>query len=168
METIELHGLTFGVERLHDHDANFPWNETDILGAVSDWTRRDKRPGERIINTGRVGKRFYDFAAAVRKGRAEGMKGPQAAEHAAREYQWLRDYCDDKWHYIGVRVVLLDAEGKPTIFDDALWGIESDADGHIATVAGDLASEIGARVNWADFIELPAHTVHFRTQAVAA
>ena len=33
------------------------------------------------------------------------MKGLQAADHASCERQWLKDYYDDKWHHIEVRVV---------------------------------------------------------------
>ncbi|WP_143568724.1 hypothetical protein [Stenotrophomonas maltophilia] len=113
METIEMHGLTFKVEHHPDYDAGAPWENVDILGEVDDG-RRSKRPGERVINDrdGRNGwRRFHDFAGAVAKARAEGLSGPDAAEAAEREFNWLKAWCEDRWSYIGVEVTLLDAEG---------------------------------------------------------
>lgn len=54
-----------------DEDHGAPWDECDGHGDVSDWTRRDKAPGEFVLSRGRDVKRFYDFAGACRKARAE-------------------------------------------------------------------------------------------------
>ncbi|MBA0274424.1 hypothetical protein JY452_05470 [Stenotrophomonas maltophilia] len=173
MDTIELHGLTFKVEHIPDPDAGAPWENNDTLGTVSGWECRDhyrggKRPGERILNKGdRHRYRFYDYAGAVAKGRREGMTGPEAAEAADREFEWLRAWCEDRWSYIGVQVTLLDAEGNDTEHSDALWGVDDDGD-YAKTVANDLALEIGARVNWDDVIEVPARTIVLRAPKVAA
>ncbi|MGO1069470.1 hypothetical protein [Lysobacter sp. CA199] len=177
MDTLERHGLIFKIEHHPDHDADAPWETCDLLGAVTSWECRNhyrggKRPGERILNKSercnRDGYyRFYDFAGAVAKARAEGLSGPQAAESAEREFQWLRAWCDDQWSYIGVEVTLLDAEGNPTEYTDALWGVENDGD-YATTVASDLADTIGALVNWDDVIEMPARSVVLRAPKVAA
>lgn len=169
METIEMHGLTFKVEHHPDYDAGAPWENVDILGEVDDG-RRSKRPGERVINDreGRYGwRRFYDFAGAVAKARAEGMSGPDAAEAAEREFNWIKAWCEDRWSYIGVEVTLLDAEGNATDYSDSLWGVEDDG-GYAATVANDLALEIGGRVNWDDTVEVPSRTIVLRAPRVAA
>jgi hypothetical protein len=45
----ELDGLTFSVEVQNDGDPREPWKESDGHGVVSEWTRRDKAPGERVM-----------------------------------------------------------------------------------------------------------------------
>lgn len=69
-DTIEcvVDGFTVRARIVHDPDHGAPWDEEDGHGPVSDWTRRDKRPGERILSSGmRSGEhRFYDFAEAVK------------------------------------------------------------------------------------------------------
>jgi hypothetical protein len=167
METIELHGLTFKIEREYDGDAGAPWENIELLGAVDDGARH-KRPGERIINTGHGNwRRFYDFAGAVAAGRRAGMTGTRAAEAAEHECKWLADWCHDRWHYIGVVVTLLDADGNDTGYSESCWGIEDDGD-HADVIAQDLALGLGASVNWDDVLEIPSRTVVLKRMAVAA
>ena len=66
-ETLTQHGKTYRVEWVYDHDAGAPWDNSDCHGIVSDWETRDKRPGELILNQNGRSKRFYDFAASVKK-----------------------------------------------------------------------------------------------------
>ena len=68
MDTIELQGRRFRVEVEADEGHETPWDYEDGHGPVSDWTRRDKRPGERVLCSDRSSKRFYDFAQAVKTG----------------------------------------------------------------------------------------------------
>lgn len=167
MYTFELHRLTFKVEHHPDFDADAPWDQCELLGSVDDGNR-SKRPGEIVINHDRSGwRRFYDFAGAVAKARAEGLPGERAAEAARRECDWLRGWCRDEWNYIGVTVTLLDAEGNPTEYSDSCWGVEDNGD-HAQVIANDLALTIGARVNWDDVIEVPARTIVLRAPKVAA
>lgn len=57
----------------HDDSHGTPWEECDGHGDVSDWTTRDKRPGEFILSDdGRGRKRFYDFASSCRIARQDG------------------------------------------------------------------------------------------------
>lgn len=58
------------IERDDSHGA--PWEEEDGHGPVSDWTTRDKLPGELVLSEDRGSKRFYDFAAACKQARKEG------------------------------------------------------------------------------------------------
>ena len=143
MDMIKLDGLTFGVEFLPDADAGAPWDNQDCLGIVSDWTRRRKAPGERVLNHDyrREHRRFYDFAAAVRNAKREGLKGPEAVLTAEREYDYLRGWCNDEWHYIGVVVTLLDVDGNKTDIFDSVWAVDNDGD-YAKSIADDLVSDL--------------------------
>jgi len=79
--TFEHAGLTFRAKIERDDDMGAPWDEHDGRGPVSDWTTRDKLPGELVLSEDRRGrsKRFYDFAEACRIARKEGwgfLPGP--------------------------------------------------------------------------------------------
>lgn len=58
--------LSFKVELVDDQDHGAPWEECDGHGPVSGWTRRDKLPGELLLNESHGDKRYYDFAEACR------------------------------------------------------------------------------------------------------
>ncbi|AGH76586.1 hypothetical protein QT562_22025 [Xanthomonas citri pv. citri] len=176
MSTIELHSLTFAVEKEHDHDAGTPWDREDGHGPVSGWRhKRTKRPGELVLNQhSPMEVRFYDFAEACKIALRDGwgsryaepgMSKRQIAALAAREdYEHLKAWCRDGWGYIGVIVTLLDADGNKTDYSDELWGVADDGS-HADTMACDLALSIGALVNWGPTIELPARTVELRRAA---
>lgn len=51
----------------HDATAGTPWDNDDGHGPVSEWTTRDKMPGELIL----CENRFYDFAEACRIARRD-------------------------------------------------------------------------------------------------
>ncbi len=64
---LNVDGLTFALVIAYDDDADPPWEREDGHGPVSDWTRRDKRPGEWTLAEDRGGfRRFYDAAGAQR------------------------------------------------------------------------------------------------------
>ena len=153
-EELTRAGLTFRVEHHYDHDSNEPWNECDGHGPVSDWTSRDERPGELVLNSDRGSKRFYDYAEACRialrdgwntapYGVPGGTKRQRAARAAMADFERLRDWCSDRWHWCGVVVVLLDDEGEK-LDRASLWGIESDAGQYLDEVAAELADELAA------------------------
>lgn len=54
-----------------DNDSGAPWDNCDGYGPVSDWTRRDKKPGELVLNTDHGSARFYDYAEACRIARRD-------------------------------------------------------------------------------------------------
>ena len=58
----------------HDSYHGAPWDDCDGHGPVSDWTNRDKLPGELILTSHtRAGqRRYYDFAEACRIARRDG------------------------------------------------------------------------------------------------
>ena len=65
-DTIELDEMNFAVYLEHDDDMAPPWKEHNFSGPVSDWTSRDKRPGELVLNEDRGCKQFYDYQEACR------------------------------------------------------------------------------------------------------
>lgn len=152
--TINIAGrdYTFAVKTERDEESRTPWEDSDGHGPVSDWTRRDKLPGELILNEDRGMKRFYDFAEACRIARrdgwgardaVEGMTHRQVAALAARQnFEYLKAWCDDEWHYVGVIVTLLDEDGEETGISDSLWGVEDSDDDYISEVARNLADEL--------------------------
>ena len=118
-----------------DPDALPPWMDEEGHGPVSNWTSRPKLPGERVLCKDRHSARYYDFQAAVDQAITEkwGPEDPslsihaRAARAAAADFQRLRDWCDDKWHYIGVVVRLLDHR-KNEVAAESCWRIESDSE----------------------------------------
>jgi hypothetical protein len=128
------------------HEA--PWEWTTVCGPVSNWTTRDKRPGEFILATDRQHKRYYDFQEACRIARADkwdappykqGTRRQQAARAAYADFEHLRRWCADQWRYVGVAVTVskngIDLTDR---FAHALWGIESDSGEYLTETANDL------------------------------
>lgn len=142
-ETFQHKGRSYRFEVKPDETMGEPWKEHDGHGVVSDWTTRDKKPGELVLCTDRHSKRFYDFAASVKIAREVwGCKrGKEAADAARADFERLRGWCNDQWCWIGVVVTLLDDDGDETDKSASLWGIESDAGEYLQTVAHDLADE---------------------------
>lgn len=143
-------GRTFRVEHHSDDTMGAPWEEHDGHGEVSGWTTRDKLPGELVLNTDGRSRRYYDYAGACRLARADrwdtppygtGTPGQRAARAARADFERLRDWCLDRWHWCGVVVVLLDRDGGE-IDRASLWGIESDAGAYLEEVAAELAAEL--------------------------
>ena len=143
----------------YDNDHGEPWKEECGHGPVTDWVRRDKHAGERVLcSDGRV-KRYYDFAEAMRIAKRDrwGLNPDELAKLTAKlshtptkgqiteaaveaDFKLLKDWCDDKWHYIGVIVTLYDAEGEERD-ERSLWGVE-DSDDYYQTIASELADEL--------------------------
>src|SRR5690348_8411347 len=152
-QTIEVQGRQFSVAIEYDDSMGEPWKEHDGHGVVSEWTTRDKRPGERVINQDGRSYRYYDFAATIKRALEEGWDAPpyggrkreRAARAAEADFERMRGWCNDQWHWCGVVVTLLDDEGDETKEAASLWGIESDAGDYLNQVARELADEILAR-----------------------
>lgn len=97
-QTIERNGNTYKAEWFYeDHGA--PWDEVDGYGVVSEWTTRDKRPGEFVLSKDRHSKRFYDFAATMQIAKRDGWgvagktfasKGEQAHAAVMADFEFLR------------------------------------------------------------------------------
>jgi hypothetical protein len=150
-------GLMFRARIEPDHTGATPW-EDDGHGPVSDWTTRDKRPGEMVLIRDGRHARYYDFAAAVAIAKRDGWnaapywqaetRGQRAAKAARADFDRIRAWCNDEWQYVGVVVeriggTLGDFCGPD---DGSLWCIESDAGDYLTECALDLAGEIAAPI----------------------
>jgi hypothetical protein len=132
-ETIKLAGgYSVIIELPYDESADAPWEQSDGHGPVSDWTRLDKLLGERILCEDRGSKRYYDFRAAVSLAKKDGWdtepygtgtKGDRAHRAAMADFEYLRKWCNNEWHYLGVCIKLYH-KGEE-IASDSLWGVES-------------------------------------------
>lgn len=158
--TLEVKGLTLRADVLPVYDMGRPWDNSDGHGPVTEYVPprigryfsrtwpEGKRPGQRPLSE----RWLYDWQGAIEQAQREGWGlAPDAlaaltaklgrkptprqirAEAVRRDFEFLRGWCIDEWHYCGVSVALLDDEGEevsPTVGRaiDSLWGIEY---GHI-------------------------------------
>jgi len=163
-DTIEIKGRTFRIDVEQDTDMRAPWVEHDGHGIVSDWTTRDKHAGEWVLASDRSSKRFYDFAATMKKATTEGWglseaakatlavklnkpilaltRGEITAESVRLDFEYLQDWCNDQWHWCGVVVTdITNNPHAPIDYTFALWGIGSKDDDYIKQTAQDLAEQ---------------------------
>ena len=164
-DTIEQHGRTYQIEWVLDDDVvGEPWDKEDGHGDVSEWTTRDRFPGEMVLIEDQGEHRFYDFQGAVKRARKEGWNtspyefetpGEQAQAAVMANFEWLRKWCVGEWWYCGIIVTtyLDDCEccGEPQQVSASLWGIEDD-DGicsgeYHSTVIQDLIGEVEHQLN---------------------
>ena len=116
-EIIEHNGQVYRVDIEHDEFAEAPWDNCDGHGDVSDWTHRDKAPGELVLCADRGAKQFYDFAAACKTALRDGWNmaktRKEAAAAAMQDYEYLRAWCENDWVYAVVVVTeqRTDADG---------------------------------------------------------
>ena len=160
MQNIELsmngRDFVFAVKQLVDTEAGNPWENEDGHGPVTGYEDRAKRPGELVLVSDFYNRhRFYDFAAAVEMAKSEGWdtkpyntgnetKGQQAAKAARADFEFLRQFCNGHWEYVGIVVTLLDDDGEETSISESLLGICSNDDEYLAAVAHELAGNIAA------------------------
>jgi hypothetical protein len=140
----------------YDQDSGPPWKDCAGHGPVTDWVHRDKYSGERVLCLDHGSKRYYDFAGAMKIAKRDGWglndaklaklttrlgraptKGQITEAAVEHDFQYLKDWCEDKWHYIGVIVTLFDADGEEQD-SDSIWGVE-DYGSHYQELASELA-----------------------------
>lgn len=86
-------GRDFVAEIHVDEGHGAPWEEEDGHGPVTDWERRDKRPGELVLADDGRAKLFYDFAEACRIARRDGWgTAPGRLEYAEIEGGWIAHF----------------------------------------------------------------------------
>lgn len=71
-DTFTVRGYTFRVTYERDDDMREPWKENDGHGIISDWTRRDKNPGERVLCEDRGSRRYYDVQETMKLAKKDG------------------------------------------------------------------------------------------------
>lgn len=128
-DTVELNGRSYKVTFEPDCDMLPPWKEWDGCGIISEWERRDKSAGERILYEERGSKLFYDWQATMQKAKHEGWglsseklaalerklgraptKGEIIAQSVELDFQNMRDYCTGEWGYYVICVEDEDGE----------------------------------------------------------
>lgn len=142
-DTFTQGGKQFRVTFPYDERTSEPWREFDCHGPVTDWTRRDKAPGELVLTSDRGSRRYYDFQEACKIARTVWgfTSREEAAQAARRDYERLRDWCANHWHFVIVSVELLDDDGD-MIDRETLGGVESDCGDYLETLAHELAGEL--------------------------
>ena len=148
--TAEHDGWTFAAEVHRDDSFGAPWLEHDGHGEVTDWTTRDKAPGELVLCSDRGSKRYYDFAGACALALRDGWNCPpyeiegetprqKAARAARHNFEVLRAWCNDEWFWCGI-VVTVSRDGIE-LGSASLWGIESDCTDYHEEVINELIQE---------------------------
>ena len=175
-ETREIAGRRYQVKTYFDSDMGAPWREHDGHGPVTDWESRNKAPAELILSESRGGsKRFYDFGEAVKIAKRDGWSasvadfesyqagdlsnGQRAARAARADFERLRAWCNDSWHWIGIQVApLCDCGEAVEDKAESLWGIESDCGDYFDSVVSELAAQIDplALVTLSDHVDAAA------------
>ena len=154
-DSIELQAGPFTIKAtIHrDDSCGTPWEECDGHGPVSDWTRRDKAPGERVLCEDGGSKRYYDVQEAMQIAKRDGWdappytgtKGERAARAVDRDFQFLRGWCNDEWHYCGIKLSIERDEEEIDDHAASLWRIEMNAplgNSYLLDVANELLAEI--------------------------
>jgi hypothetical protein len=133
-ETIERDGYTISIDCFPDCDHGAPWTEEDGHGPVSEWTRRDKRPGEIVLHEDHGSRLYYDFLEAVKIARRDGWdakpyntdghqtRGQQAAKAARADFEHLRAYCRGEWSWSGYVATITRDDGTQLDEEDSCWG----------------------------------------------
>ena len=133
-----------------------PWEAEDGHGPVrwvrlNDFGQPAKEPGESVLISDRHGATVYGMDDATKLARKEGWDAEpyntdkretprqQAAKAAKADFERLKAWCNDDWHYVGV-IVEAYREGIK-LGSASLWGIESDSDDYLEEVAEELADE---------------------------
>ena len=131
----KINGYNFII--VNELDIDFtPWEYCDNeVNLITDWTRRDKKPGELILTTDRTYKRFFDYQAACRYaldnqwGSRDALPGDTkkqiASKAALNLFNYWRSWCDDEWAYRYIEITLIDPDtNQETYFIDSCGGIE--------------------------------------------
>lgn len=138
---------TIRIDWFADPDMGPPWEEHDGHGIVSDWERRKKGSGERILSSDGGSHRFYDFKETLAKATTEQWGLSEEAtdalarklghpptdrevtvEAVEKDFRYLADWCADKWEWVGYKVTLEGPDDEQVPMpphEGSLWGIDS-------------------------------------------
>jgi hypothetical protein len=152
----EYLGHKYQIEFERDDSMGPPWQEHDGHGPASDWTTRDKRPGELVLCSDRHSRRFYDYAGAMELAKKDGWglspehlaeltrklgRKPTAKQiaHASvmADFDYLRQWCNDEWEWTSFSVKIVTPDGR-TINAGGVGGFDGLTE-HCASVAADFA-----------------------------
>lgn len=177
-DTFEHDGLTFIIGIENDLDTEAPWVHSDCHGPVSEWTNRDKKPGEIVLHSDGYQKRFYDVAEAQkialrdkwgiapeRMAEIEASTGRKltakqiAALAVENDFKYLRGWCNDDWRYVGICVRHV-SQDELTQYNYACWGVESLDPEHMGDIATECATECARAIK----AEIQAEREALKTQ----
>ncbi len=136
METYQIiNGYEFKI--INELDDEFtPWefcdNEADL---ITDWTRRDKKPGEMVLCKDHGYNRFFDYQKACKFALKEqwgsrnslptDTKKQIASKAALNLFNYWRSWCHDEWAYRYISITLIDPDTNlETDFMDSCGCIE--------------------------------------------
>ena len=142
-------GYTITIEVENDEDNDAPWDNDDGHGSVSDWrSRYSKQPGERILHSDRNSCRFYNWQEAMQLAKRDGWgldddgkaklakslrksvdqltAGEIREEVVRRDFEYLRGWCNDEWHYVGYTATITDEDGNDVDYNDSCWGFDDE------------------------------------------
>ena len=150
IETFSVGRRKFRAYGDYDQGRRAPWEEDHFYRGptVTDWGPEpdEMPPTARVLCRDRRSVRLFYGCQFIENALNDGCDKKQAAEQLEACFQRCKDWCDDKWHYIGVTVYMLDARGNdidpPPEAMNSLGGIESDDDDCIKEVSRELAEEI--------------------------
>ena len=155
-ETIEHNGTDYRIEYHVDDISDAPWDNSDGYGNVTRVNVNrctghiDKKPGQVVLYQGNRNEwsYLYDFADAVKiakrdRWNAEPYDAPDAAVRAVNaDMDFLRRWCANEWHYMGIVVFPLTEDGDELRSKSvSLWGIESCCEDYHKEVIQELLSE---------------------------
>ena len=158
--TIEHCGITVRMEYFYDQDAGKPWENSDCHGVIrsaySYYGKPEKKPGEVLISCDRGNYWIYDWQESTRIAKRDswGVSNPPAgltqkqitALAVKADFDYLRGWINEVWHYVGVVCTVLDSEGGETDISDSCWGFESLDDYH-ETAGREMAEALAETVH---------------------
>ena len=137
-----------------DESADAPWLAEDGHGPVSDWTSREKGPGERTLCEDGAHSLYYDVKESTALARKDGWDAPPygkgtAGERAKRaveaDFQSMRGWCQNDWSYCGVVLSVRRSDVELDKHAASLWGIDVNHPHgdhkYLQTVANELLPE---------------------------
>jgi hypothetical protein len=141
---LERDGYSIRIQVHHAEHMGEPWKEHGGHGIVSDWTRRDKQPGELVLARDGDFIRFYDLQATLEIAKRDGWgmcdehkkelarklgHKPTRKEvtHAAvmSDYEHLRGWCNDEWQWLGYTTTIIAPDGQK-LDGDSCWGFDDE------------------------------------------
>jgi hypothetical protein len=146
MATKQYRGLTFDVQHDYDQSAGLPWDNSDMHGPVSDWTREEPGPGDRVLVEEGYHRRLYRFDEAMEIAKRDGWRAGDASLTdeertflaVVQDYEFLRDFCEDRWSYICISVTL-----QGTKLSRHIGSVESNSgEAYLAELERELMEEV--------------------------
>ena len=128
-------GLYAIVKIEYDTDYGPPWENIHGHGVVSDWEHHGEANGRWVLHHDRYDTRYYDWRETLKIAKRDGWGHSGDIMGAVRrDYEYLRAWCNDEWHYVGVVVELYDANDE-LIGEESCWGYESYCEDYLCSEA---------------------------------